>query len=66
MRIFLAGTQFSSEVGVEPQDRTLVRHLPRDHSLPIGCTGPHASEAIAYAHAYNRQIIRYLRGHAHI
>ena len=64
MRIFVAGTQFSSEVGVAPQDRPLVQKLPRDRSLPIGCTVPHASEAIGYARAYNRQIILYLRGHA--
>jgi hypothetical protein len=63
MKLYRAGTIASSEVGVEPQDRALVNKLPRDDSLSRGCTDPDASAHIAYARAYNREIIRYLRGH---
>jgi hypothetical protein len=61
MRIYIAGTEASREVGVESRDRALLASLPRDRSLPIGCTVPHASEAVEFAHAYNREIIRHLR-----
>ena len=59
--IYIAGTRGSSEVGVEAQDYALVARLPRDHSLPIGCTSAGASEAVGFARAYNREIVRYLR-----
>ena len=67
LRVFVAGTRASTEVGIDnPEDLPLVRNLPRDRSLPIGCTAPHASEAIDYARAYNWQIVRYLRLHPEI
>lgn len=61
MKVYLAGGYAILEVGVTPGDHHLVEHLPLDHSLPAGCTEPHASEAAEYAEAYNRAIIRHLR-----
>ena len=61
IKIYVAGTEYGYEPGVEKHDRTLVSKLPRDRSLPMGCTVPRASEAIDYAGAYNREIIRSLR-----
>jgi hypothetical protein len=61
MKIYLAGTETPLESGVEPRDRTLVAQLPRDRSLPMGCTEPRAGAAIDYATVYNRCIIRHLR-----
>jgi len=66
MKLYGAGTYASYEVGVEPADRPLVAKLPRDDRLSHGCTDPHASEHIAYARTYNREIVRYLRGHPNI
>ena len=63
MKIYRAGTRASSEVGVEPADRAFVAQLPRDSTLPIGCTVPHASEAVDFARAYNRQIVIHFRTH---
>src|SRR5437588_166059 len=61
MRIYIAGTEAAGPVGVDPADRALVSSLPIDRSLPIGCTVPHASEAIDFARSYNRKIVRHLR-----
>jgi hypothetical protein len=61
MRVYIAGTEAAGEVGVESRDRPLLASLPRDRSLPIGCTVPHASEAVEFARAYNREIIHHLR-----
>ncbi len=63
MKIYLAGTRATSEVGVEPEDRELVRKVPRNRSLPSGCDDPNASAAVEYARAYNIRIVRYLRMH---
>ena len=63
MKLYRAGTQACFEVGVEEADRLLVAQLPRDDRVCGGCTDPHASEHIAYARAYNREIVRYIRGH---
>jgi len=63
MKLYRAGTLGSYEVGVEPEDQDLVRRLPRDNSLPQGCTDPNAGSAIEYARAYNVRIVRYLRLH---
>jgi hypothetical protein len=63
MKLYRAGTRASYTVGVESADLPLVAHLPRDDKLSHGCTDPLASEHIAYATAYNREIVRYLRGH---
>jgi hypothetical protein len=64
MKIYLAGTYASTEVGVESRsDRRLIANLPRDQSLSGGCTDPDASAHIAYARAYNRKIVGYLRSH---
>jgi len=38
-----------------------VRKVPRDYSLPMGCTDPQALAAIEYVTVYNRAIIEYLR-----
>ena len=61
MRVYIAGTEAAGEVGVESRDRSLLANLPRDRSLPIGCTVPHASEAVEFARAYNLEIIHHLR-----
>jgi hypothetical protein len=61
MRVYIAGTEAAGEVGVESRDRALLANLPRDRSLPIGCTVPHAGEAVEFARAYNLQIIHHLR-----
>ena len=63
MKLYRAGTEASYEVGVEPEDQELVRKLPRNDSLPSGCTNPNASAAVEYARAYNVRIVRYLRLH---
>jgi hypothetical protein len=63
MKLYRAGTRASYTVGVESADLPLVAHLPRDDRLSHGCTDPLASEHIAYARAYNKEIVRYLRGH---
>jgi hypothetical protein len=63
MKIYLAGTIASHEVGVAPEDRVLIKRLPRDNRLSGGCTDPDASAHIAYATAYNREIVRYMREH---
>lgn len=63
MKLYRAGTEASYEVGVQPEDQDLVRRLPRDNSLPQGCTNPNAGSAIEYARAYNVRIVRYLRLH---
>jgi hypothetical protein len=63
MKLYRAGTIASTEVGIKPQDRALVSKLPRDDRLSSGCTDPDASAHIAYARAYNKAIIRYLREH---
>jgi hypothetical protein len=61
MRVYIAGTEAASEVGVESRYRALLESLPRDRSLPIGCTVSHAGEAVEFARAYNLEIIHYLR-----
>lgn len=63
MKIYIAGTRASGPVGVDSQDLALIRKLPRDQRLSKGCIDPDASAHIAYARAYNREIVRYLRGH---
>jgi len=63
MKIYRAGTIASTEVGVALEDRGLIKRLPRDDRLSGGCTDPDASAHIAYATAYNREIVRYLRAH---
>ena len=65
MKIYVAGTEGAYEPGVKKHDLTLLSKLPRDRSLPMGCTVPRASEAIDYAETYNREIIRWLRGAKH-
>jgi hypothetical protein len=61
MKIYIAGTEGAYEPGVKKDDLALLSKLPRDRSLPMGCTVPRAPDAIAYAEAYNRAIIRWLR-----
>jgi len=61
MRIYFAGTEAASEQGLKERDVALVRRVPRDYSLPMGCTDPRALLAIDYATAYNRAIIEHLR-----
>ena len=61
MKIYFAGTEAASEQGLERRDVALVRRLPRDYTLPMGCTDPHAVAAIKYASVYNRAIIEHLR-----
>ena len=61
MKIYLAGTESAEEQGVARSDRALVRRLPRDRSLPMGCTNPLSANAIEYAIVYNRAIVEHLR-----
>ena|SRR6266487_2265648 len=61
MKIYLAGTEFADEQGVARSDRALVQRLPRDRSLPVGCTNPLSASAIEYATVYNRAIVEHLR-----
>ena len=61
MRIYFAGTEAASERGLEHRDIALVRSVPRDYSLPMGCTDPKALAAIDYATVYNRSIVDHLR-----
>ena len=61
MKIFFAGTEFASERGMERRDIPFLRRVPRDYSLPMGCTDPQAEAAIEYATVYNRAIIEHLR-----
>jgi hypothetical protein len=61
MKIFMAGTEYGYEAGLKQRDVSLVRRLPRDYTLPMGCTDPQASAAITYATAYNRTIIEHCR-----
>ena len=61
MKIYIAGTEGAYEPGVKKHDLALLSKLPRDRSLPMGCTVPRAPDAIAYAEAYNRAIIRWMR-----
>lgn len=63
MKIYTAGTIARHEIAIAPEDKAIVRKLPRDDSLPAGCTVPEAGPAIDYARAYNREIVRYLRRH---
>jgi acetyl-CoA acetyltransferase len=63
MKLYRAGGRASTEVGVEPEDRDLVRRLPRDDSLSHGCDDPNLSFEVEYARAYNVRIVRYLRLH---
>jgi hypothetical protein len=64
MKIYFAGTIAAGPVGADsPGDWALISQLPRDNRLSKGCTDPDASIHIAYARAYNREIVRYLRGH---
>jgi hypothetical protein len=64
MKIYLAGTIAAGSVGVDTQrDLTLVTALPRDNRPSRGCTDPDSQVHIAYARAYNREIVRLLRGH---
>lgn len=61
VRIYFAGTEAASERGLESRDVALVRKVPRDYSLPMGCTDPQALAAIDYATVYNRAIIEHFR-----
>jgi hypothetical protein len=61
LKIYLAGGIALTAPGIGEKDESLVAKLPRDHSLPAGCTAPHAPEAYTYATAYNEAIVDYLR-----
>jgi hypothetical protein len=64
MKIYFAGTYAAGPVGADsPRDRVLISKLPQDHRLSRGCVDPDSQVHIAYARAYNREIVRYLRGH---
>jgi hypothetical protein len=64
MKIYFAGTYAAGPVGADaPGDWAFVSKLPQDHRLSKGCVDPDSQVHIAYARAYNREIIRYLRGH---
>ncbi|CAN5704120.1 hypothetical protein BH09VER1_BH09VER1_43440 [soil metagenome] len=64
LKIYLAGGIALTAPGLKQGDDALVAKLPRDTSLPSGCTAPHAPEAFEYATIYNEAIVAYLRGKA--
>lgn len=59
-RLYLAGTRGTSLVGVPQADLPLVRNLPVDSRLSLGCDDPLASAHLAYARAYNQEIVNSL------
>jgi hypothetical protein len=61
MKIYIAGTEGACEPGVKKQDLALLSTLPRDRSLPMGCTNPLSGSAIEYATIYNRAMVEHLR-----
>lgn len=61
LKIYLAGTEGAYEPAVRKRDLALVSMLPRDRSLPMGCTNPLSGSAIEYATVYNRVIVEHLR-----
>lgn len=61
LKIYLAGGVVLNAPGITGKDDALVAKLPRDNSLPSGCTAPHAPEAYTYATAYNEAIVAYLK-----
>jgi hypothetical protein len=64
MKIYFAGTRAAGPVGADsPGDWALISRLPQDHRLSKGCIDPDSQVHIAYARAYNREIIHYLRAH---
>ena len=66
LKIYVAGGRASSEVGVSAADQHLVRALPHDRRLSFGCTDHDLPQHVAYAEAYNRLVVRYLRSrHPH-
>ena len=65
LKIYMAGGFVLTAPGLKQGDDALVAKLPRDNSLPAGCTAPHAPEAFEYATAYNEAIVAYLREKAH-
>jgi hypothetical protein len=61
MKIYIAGTEGAYEPGVHRHDLALLSTLPRDRSLPMGCTNPLSGSAIEYATVYNRAVVEHLR-----
>ena len=61
MKIYIAGTEGAYEPRRHEARPCIALAALRDRSLPMGCTVPRAPEAIVYAEAYNRAIIRWLR-----
>jgi hypothetical protein len=55
-----AGTIAIYTPGITTNDIPVVRDLPR-RLLPSGCTNPEAARSIAYAEAFNREILAQLR-----
>ena len=63
LQIYMAGGRASSAVGIPAGELHLVRELPRNTSLSLGCVDEHLREHIAYAEAYNRVVLHYVRTH---
>ena len=64
MKIYFAGTYAAGPIGADsPGDWALISRLSQDNRLSRGCIDPDSQVHIAYARVYNREIIRYLRGH---
>lgn len=61
LKIYMAGGIALTAPGLKQGDDALVAKLPRDTTLPSGCTAPHAPEAFEYATVYNEAIVAYLR-----
>jgi hypothetical protein len=61
MKIYIAGTEGAYEPGVKKHDLAVLSMLPRDRSLPMGCTNPLSGNAIEYATVYNRAMVEHLR-----
>jgi hypothetical protein len=63
IKIYIAGGRAANEAGVARSDLDLIRGVPRDQRLSQGCVDSDLPQHLAYAEAYNRIIVQYLRSH---
>lgn len=59
-KVYEAGGYAVFEPGITVDQKALVAKLPRDGSL-TGCTNPNVQYSIAFAAAYNQQIVSLLQ-----
>ena len=62
LQIYIAGEKHSP-VGIPVSDLPLVHDLPVNGSISLGIIDSRLREHVAYAEAYNRVILRYVRSH---